>query len=1045
MRKLSIWKVAALIFASGFCALVYQVVWLRELRLVFGLSTAATGVVLAVFMAGLGCGAVILGRLADRVRNPLAAYGFLELGITAGAALSLPLIFLVRKIYLSMGGALTMGMPMANLARIFFSSAILLLPTFLMGGTLPALVRAVETNQDKGRRDVASLYGINTMGGVIGVALTTFLLVELLGNQATMWLACLLNGAVALTALHMAKQDGLLPVRFDPRPVQRHKGSEPAGDDSLTSRYFIHGAAFIAGFVFLLMELVWYRMLSSLLGGSTFTFGLILAVALAGIGLGGAFFGSGLKSVRTSVSSFALICILEALFLSIPFSFADELAVFTAMHKPAPADGFYAQVYVWFIIASVVVFPTAFISGIQFPMLIGFLGQGEKDVGSHTGYIYGWNTLGAISGSLVGGFGLITLLSAPGCWQMVIIVLVALSFIAMVISLRKSCNLTHLAFYGCSLFAVAFLVRSDGPSAVWRHSGIGTAHYPYLGNMDANQLHNWQNYMRDRIIWEKEGIEGSVAIQASDGLCFMVNGKNDGNAIADAGTMVMASLIGTMLHPSPERGLVIGLGTGSSAGWLAETPSIRSVDVVEIEPAIQEVANRCSPVNFNVLTHPKVNVLFGDGREFVQTARQKYDVILSEPSNPYRAGIASLYTREFYKSVALRLAEGGYFSQWVQGYSVDSMTIKTVIATLSSVFRNVEIWSTSYADFLFVCSNHDTPLSVPMLRKKAAQEPFQSAMYNVWGVHGLEGLLGAFIGRREASRAIANQQASLGQINTDDRMLVEFGFARTVGQTGTFSMESLRQSIRNANLHRPSVAGGSVDWFLVDENFFRIMLWSGKEVTYEENYSREQVLRWMIYEAFKKGDFKTILANWQKGLLDRGNLLDSAMLAEALAEAGDKRALDVMKPATGIWPASAQGIKARYLWRIGEREQAFAALASALVGFRNNPWQVRDIINHCLNLAAEMAGKGFRQKELFALLQEPFSVYQAEEFRKQVLFNIGNRIDCRYTALAVEQWEPTVPWNETVLEVRSSCYHEIGSPLSAIAEKELAKFRAMDS
>lgn len=1056
MRKSLIWKTAALIFTSGFCALVYQAVWLRELRLVFGLSTTATGMVLAVFMAGLGCGAVVLGKFADRARNPLALYGFLEIGITAGAALSLPLIFLVRQLYISMGGALSMGMPMANITRIFFTASILLVPTILMGGTLPAIVRFVETNRDKGRRDVAVLYGINTIGGVFGVILTTFLFIETLGNQATLGLACLLNSATACLALMLAKKDGLLPILDAGFPSGKTDATtrprkDRYYDHAVMPRQLIYCAAFIAGFAFLLMELVWYRMLSPLLGGSTFTFGLILAVALTGIGAGSGFYGSGFKDERGTVSAFALVCIIEALFLCAPFTFGDHLAVLTAMHKPAPAEGFYAQVYVWFIVALIVVFPAAFISGIQFPMLISFMGQGKKDVGRHTGAIYGWNTLGAITGSLVGGFGLISLLSAPGCWQLVIITLIVLSSAAMLPALiAKPRNYPHLGAFVVILAAVIAL-RSDGPSAVWRHSGIGTAHYPYLDEMDRNQILNWKNYMRNRIIWEKDGIEGSVAIQASDGLCFMVNGKNDGNAIDDAGTQVMASLIGAILHPKPENGLVIGLGTGTSAGWLAQVPTMKKVDVVEIEPAILEVAKLSAPVNFDVLNHPKVNVLFGDGREFVQTSKQQYDIIVSEPSNPYRAGVASLYTREFYRSVKKRMTDEGYFSQWVQGYSVDSGTVRTIIATLSSEFDNVEIWFTSYADLLFVCSDNHKPISLPMLQNKIAGEPFQTALGNVWGVTGVEGFLGAFIGRREITREISEQNKARGLLNTDDRMLAEYGFARTMGKNDAFSVEKLRTAIRRRDLHRPALAGGTVDWDLVDENFFRIMLWTGKTAALQDNYSKNEVLRLRIHEAYAKGNYRFVLHSWKKGLFNESNLAEAVMLAETLAEMGDSRALIMLEenePANRfaqLWPATAQAIRARYLWRSGEREEAFAALASSLEGFHRSPWQVKDVVNHSLDLAAEMADRGYRQKELFALLEEPFSVYQAEEYRKQVLFNIGNRIDCQYIALAINQWEPTVPWNETLLKLRSSCYKKIGSPLAPVAEKDLAAFKAVDS
>lgn len=1043
MGKIPVWKLAGLLLCSGFCSLVYQMVWLRELRLVFGSSTAATGMVLAVFMGGLGFGAVFLGRIADRRQNPLVLYGLLELGITACAALSPVLILLVRKLYLALGGFLAMGLPLATLVRIVLSALILFAPTFMMGGTLPAAARAGESPDDAGRRDLAILYGLNTVGGVLGASLATFYFIEILGNLATLWLASLVNGLIGAVALLLARN---LQPKAGVSPQQEQAAAASASSPenvTVFSRTVVYGAAFIAGFVFLLMELVWYRMLTPLLGGSTFTFGLILATALAGIGTGGTLFGLRRREVRTTPSAFALTCSLEALFIIIPFALGDRLAVFTALLKPLAAGGFPSQVLGWLLITVIVVFPAAIMSGIQFPMLIGLLGQGEKNIGRHTGTVYGWNTGGAIAGSLAGGFGLLPLLSAPGCWQLIVALLLILALGAVVLGggLNR-CSLRHIPAAVVMLSALGLLLMADGPSAVWRHSAIGATHYVDLANMNPNQLREWQNGIRREVVWEEEGIESSIALRAYEGLSFVVNGKPDGHAIGDAGTQIMGPLIGAILHPDPKRGMVIGLGTGSSAGWLAEVPTMEQVDVAEIEPAILEVARWCAPVNYNVLAHPKIRVQMGDGRELVQSGKDKYDVIFSEPSNPYRAGIASLYTREFYQSVRDRLAPGGYFSQWVQGYYIDGQTIRTIIATLASVFTSVEIWFTNDSDLLFVCSMANHPYSLPRIRQKITEEPFRTALYNAWGVSGVEGFLGAYAGRPEASRDIARQATKDSLINTDDRLTIEFGFARTAGRTGLFSTDELRQAIRKRNLHRPNLAEGEIDWAAVDENFFRIMLWSGKKISTDTGYSREQVLRWQSYEAYSEENFQAILSAWQEGVLVQQNPLENAMLAEALAEVGDERAVEMAEGIRGLWPASSDGIIARYLWRKGEQENAYAVLAKALAGFRERPWQIKGVVAHSLTLAMEMAGSGVHTQDIFALLKEPFSVYQFEEYRKFALVQTGKAIDYQHGAEALAQWEPAVPWQEPLLEYRLACYNAIGSPLAAQAAKDLARFRA---
>ena len=172
------------------------------------------------------------------------------------------------------------------------------------------------------------------------------------------------------------------------------------------------------------------------------------------------------------------------------------------------------------------------------------------------------------------------------------------------------------------------------------------------------------------MVWEAEGRESSVALLGSTGLAFAVNGKVDGHSRYDAGTQVMSGLLGALLHDGPRRVLVVGLGTGSTAGWLADVPGVERVDVVELEPAVAEVARRCASVNRNALANPRLRVYYADAREHLLTTRETYDLIVSEPSNPYRAGIASLFSRDFYRAVASRLREGGLFLQWIQAYEI---------------------------------------------------------------------------------------------------------------------------------------------------------------------------------------------------------------------------------------------------------------------------------------------------------------------------------------------------------------------------------------
>src|SRR5438067_5067837 len=276
-----------LLFGSGACALIYQTVWLREFRLIFGASTAASAAVLAIFMGGLGVGSVVLGKRADATRNPLALYGFLEVGVAVAAILTPALLWLVRHAYLAIGGSFALGTFFAAVVRLLFSVLVLAAPTVLMGGTLPAASRAVERPGDAERFGVSILYACNAVGAVAGTLLSTFYLLENFGNLKTLIAAALLNSLIGMAALAYSNQ-----LRR-PRGKSRVMGDEVAAaeDEPIAAAAapatFVYAAAAIVGFAFFLMELVWYRLLTPLLGGTTYTFGLILAVALAGIGSGG--------------------------------------------------------------------------------------------------------------------------------------------------------------------------------------------------------------------------------------------------------------------------------------------------------------------------------------------------------------------------------------------------------------------------------------------------------------------------------------------------------------------------------------------------------------------------------------------------------------------------------------------------------------------------------------------------------------------------------------------------------------------------------------
>ena len=1017
------WTAVPLVFSSGFCALVYQIVWTREFRFVFGASTAASAAVVAIFIAGLGFGGLWLGRRTERSTAPLGFYANIELAIALSSAATPFLLGGARWLYVASGGTLSLGVAGATVVRLLLATLVLGVPTFLMGGTLPAVARAISSEDDPTRRGVALVYGANTIGAVFGCLLANFAMLEMFGARVTLWIACLLNLLVAVIARSIAR--GLPPVAVgepaktaDAAPV----AGAPAPEKDLP-RIPVLVSAGVVGFVFFLMELVWYRMLGPLLGGTVFTFGLILAVALTGIGAGSTFYTAVLANRRPRLSAFAITCLLEAALLAVPYFFGDRIALWALMLRPLGGLGFSGFVFGWALVAGFVVFPAAFISGVQFPMLIAMLGRGREHVGRDVGIAYAANTLGAIAGALAGGFGMLPWLGAVGAWRFAVLSLTVWGGAIALAAVRNEGWQRRFALSVGLLAVVLLMVRSEGPTAAWRHSPIGA------GREDPREIHSpnteraFVNNARHNVLWEAEGVESSVALHRADGLAFVVNGKIDGNARADAATQVMSGLLGSVLQPRTRTAMVIGLGTGSTAGWLGQMPSIERIDVAEIEPAILEVARRCAPVNEDVLRNRKVHVFQGDARELLAVSRARYDVVFSEPSNPYRAGIASLYTHEFYEAVAKRLTADGVFVQWLQAYEIDAGTVRSVYATLGSVFPYVETWRGMPNDLLLIASRRPLDHDIERLQAHLAEPVIARGMRNAWSVDGVEGLFSHFVARSQFARAAHDH--GIASINTDDLSMLEFGFGRTVGG-GAFNVASLLATARARGDNVPTIRGGTVDWARVD--FEReVAQLVNKDPSDPRLLTPEYRARYEVLAKWVAGNMRAAFEGWR--LLPEAaratptqieRLATVEILAHVAVDAGS--AIDSLARER---PTEAAALRAVWLLNNGHEDEALNAYEDAIRRYRRDPWPMVDTMHRALGLLARL-GRARHDliPRILTLLDRPFSAYVNDRLRVVLRLQLGTVLGAESASCVntLAEIEPFVPWTEEILRFRVDCY-----------------------
>lgn len=1031
------------LFGSGLTALAYQVVWMREFRLVFGASTAATAAVSALFMAGLGLGGWLLGGLADRSRKPLLLYGRLELAITLLAAVSPGLIEAARGWYLQTGGMMVLGHWGATGARLGLAAMVLILPTLLMGGTLPAAGRAVTAEADGSRRGLGALYGINTLGALAGVLATNFALLEMLGAKNTLYFAVMVNLAVSIGAMIVGSRQEQPPVpdaadSASPPPPEAAGGAE---GPSIAPGLILLVAA-IAGFSFFLMELVWYRVLAPVLGGSTYTFGLILAVALAGIGLGGAAYPLFVASQRPSARMLGATCLLEAVAMLAAYAAGDWIPAVAGQLRALTAFGFLGLVAMWMAVALFVVFPAAFISGVQFPLLIALLGRGGRGIGRQTGRAYASNTLGSIAGSLAGGFGLLPWLGANGCWLLAACLLAALGIF---ISLRCIAQLadrpaerrTVAVSLLCAGLLLALFLSASGPTAAWRNTPVGAGRAGIASSgFDIRYAQAGTRWVTE---WEADGVESMVAILVDGGYAFFINGKSDGHVIMDRGTQIMSGLVGAALHPEPKRSLVIGLGTGCTAGWMSAVDSMELVDVVELEPAVLEMARRCASANHDVVGKAErgegVRILFNDAREVLMTTPERYDVIFSEPSNPYRAGIASLFTREFYLAVRERLAPGGIFINWTQAYEIDNETFMIILATLRDVFPHVESWQSQRGDVLFVSSMEPIRPDAEALEARLARQPYSDAMRIAWRVEGLEGFLSHFLARGDFLDTLL--AARRPAINTDDTMLVEYGFAKTVGRATDFSIDALVRAALKRRAVFPEWAAGSVEAVhLVRDRAIAGALYDGG-IAPDPIFPPEMLPRMAALSEWQNNEFANVARHVRP--LESWHRIEYLALAESLAETGAATALEHVDQFADWWPACAALVRARLAYRSGDLAASVANLEAAFGLLRASPWEVRMTVERGIAMARKIAADYPEYADrLRAALEEPFALRLAEESRKMALLQtarsaapeIGERILARW-------FEPNPPLEPEVLVFRAECYEKTGNPLLEKARADL--------
>ena len=767
-------------FISGVAGLAYEVIWIRQLSLIFGTTSFAISTVLASFMGGMALGSWFFGKIADRRRDPLRLYAILEL-IIGVYCLLIPFLFQgITHIYVltarSMGGSFYS----MSLVRFLLCAIVILVPTTFMGATLPILSRYVIRRIDRLGGGVARLYGINTFGAVLGCFAAGYLLIGSVGVWATTVIAALLNGVVALLAYGLHRSEGAIRL---PAP-----GPEPAEGEDRGRLPILHVAILVAialsGFASLTYEVAWTRLLSLVLGSSVYAFTAMLTTFLLGIAIGSMIISRMADRIRNPILAFVAIqaCVAVSVLAVTPLF--DKLpALFLTLFGRMGGSFWMFQIMQFVVCVLVMLLPTLFI-GATLPLAAKAFTSRIEAVGRGVGTVYASNTVGAILGSFLAGFVLLPLVGT----QMTIVTASAVNLavgIALFLILSKPRTAVR---YGLSAAAlVLFLVAAFGGSRWDRYMmNAGLFDSPRYAMHQVSQK-GFREYVHSYDIrYYEEGVYANVAVSwEAENLFLQINGRTEASTTSDMSNQILVAQIPMLIHPDPKDVLVIGLGSGITLGSVMTHPVDRA-ECVEISPAVVRAAAYFRDWHDDVTKNPKAVMILDDGRNRLLSSEEQYDVLISEPSKPWISGVSNLFTRESYELYRKRLKPGGIACQWFHYYSMNPRDFRITLRTFLSVFPYVQVWNADNNVFLL---GSERPFQIDTARMEEKMRiPKVHADLERVGIEHPYKLLGNYMfGEKEAAEYIrrsdeaakeAGEDSGEGLINTDNLPIIEFSAPR---------------------------------------------------------------------------------------------------------------------------------------------------------------------------------------------------------------------------------------------------------------------------
>lgn len=814
MRQLLLSLVYLMFFFSGAAALIYEVVWVRSLSLIFGGTHLAVTTVLSVFMGGLALGSYHIGKRVDALKKPLRFYGLLELGIALSALgfIGLMQVYPAVYIFLVQGGE--NSKIYITCVRVIFAVVALIVPTTLMGGTLPVLIRFVTGSSAKIGTKLSLLYGINTLGAVAGTGVAGFFLLRFYSVSMTLYTAIAINTVIGVASILLQDKvaQGIISLaREEGQRAQRpdvFRGRDileaGAGNNLFSARLVLLGIG-ISGFCALGYEVLWTRILTLTIGTSVYGFCIMLVAFLTGIALGSEAYGlmrrlqpAGDRDRATPlILGFGLVqCTIGMAALVVTFYIRDlptHSIQLSDYFLGRGLDVFQARQLANLALAFFYMVVPAFFMGLAFPLAGKVNIAYQRKIGRAVGGMMAYNTIGAILGSAVSGFFMIYVFGIERSLQL--LTGINFGFGLLVIASLHNRKALNLAIVGATLAMMLLLIARPDALRMWNAK--------YFAIFQNNKAQSYDSPAKKQdaldntdVLFYHEGDNSTISsIKIKGGnQALLVNGKVVASAtLKDRQCQLTLGHLPMLLHKNPKRVLVVGLGTGMTLGATSIHPGVEELTLAEIESNVVGAARTFARYNNNVLDDPQLRIVFNDGRNFLMTTKKRFDVITADPIHPWTQGSGYLYTAEYFKLAAEHLLPGGIMCQWLPIYELSVADLQSVVKTFSINFRYTMAWLTQY-DAQLIGSNSPIIIDEEELQRRISFTAINEDLNPV-----MMGSAADFLSYFVLGKNGMEEFAADGIINTDDNLYLEFSTPVSVG------INRMGENVEAIYQHRESI------------------------------------------------------------------------------------------------------------------------------------------------------------------------------------------------------------------------------------------------